>query len=150
VLNGVGIREKFTIDVYVAALYLRERCTTGEAALAMDGPKRLVMHFVYRRITARQMVAQFRESLAHVPGAQAAQDDLEELYASLRDVERGDRLLFEYIPGRGTSTRLSGGERTHHEGDALMRVMLGLFVGQHPPTAALRDGLLAGVARTRR
>src|SRR5687768_2284199 len=60
-LNGMGLREKYTLDIYVGGLYLTHPTTDAAAALAADEPKRVVMHFVFS-VSRDQMVASFRSA----------------------------------------------------------------------------------------
>ena len=46
-LNGMGLREKYFVDVYVGGLYLQTPTKDGTTAINADEPKRIVMHFVY-------------------------------------------------------------------------------------------------------
>ena len=45
-LNGAGIRKKFFISVYVAALYLPARTNDAKALIQSPPPNRVLMHFV--------------------------------------------------------------------------------------------------------
>jgi hypothetical protein len=144
-LNGVGLRSKFTVNVYVGALYLPEQCIDGPCVLEGDGPKKMVMHFVYRKVTQKQIVEQFRESLSSAPGVDKIGDQLEAFFSSIPDMLHGDRFVFEYVPDKGTTVRASGGERLHFEGGRLMDALLYVFVGEPPASVALRDGLLSGM-----
>src|SRR5579884_3375051 len=63
VLNGVGLRTKFMVKVYVAGLYLEQKSSDPNAILVSPGPKRLVMHFV-RDVSRNQMADAFKESFA--------------------------------------------------------------------------------------
>ena len=72
VLNGLGLREKFFIDVYVAGLYLPQKMTSGEKILAADTARQTVMHFVYD-VDKGKICDAWKESLeANVPDASAA------------------------------------------------------------------------------
>ncbi len=46
VLNGLGLRTKFVVKVYVAGLYLEQKSSDANAILKADAPKRLVMQFM--------------------------------------------------------------------------------------------------------
>lgn len=148
-LNGVGVRAKFAVNVYVAALYLERPTYSGREAIEHEGPKRLVMHFVYRRVTAKQMEAQFRHDFERVQGAHFAAEGIEEFLGALQDMERGDRLTMEYVPDRGTEVSFASRGRVLIEGEAFMEALFGVFLGEKPPTNKLKDGL-TGRAHVRR
>ena len=46
VLNGMGLREKYFLDIYVGGLYLPAKTTDAARAIGDDVPKRIVMHMV--------------------------------------------------------------------------------------------------------
>ena len=48
VLNGMGLREKYFLDIYVGGLYVPAKTASAAAILAADSPRRMVMHFLYR------------------------------------------------------------------------------------------------------
>jgi hypothetical protein len=145
VLNGMGLREKYFVDVYVGGLYLGEKTTNGAAAVAADAPKRMVMHFVYRRVSREQMLDSFLEDFGKQPGVAAHQADIDKMLAVVPDeVLRGEQIVFEYTPGVGTSLIIKGKTAVAVPGADFMRLVFGIWLGPTPPTAALKAGLLGG------
>ena len=61
VLNGLGMRKKFVVKVYVAGLYLEQKSSDANAIIKADARKRIVMHFV-RGASKDQMANAFEES----------------------------------------------------------------------------------------
>ena len=61
VLNGLGLRTKYMVKIYVAGLYLPQKSTDPAAILKPDVPKRIVMHFV-RNVSKTQLTDGFSES----------------------------------------------------------------------------------------
>ena len=47
VLNGIGLRSKMFVKVYVAGMYLEQKSSDAAAIMKSDSPKRIVMHFIY-------------------------------------------------------------------------------------------------------
>lgn len=144
VLNGLGLREKYFVDVYVGGLYLPARTTDGAKAIADDVPKRLVMHFVYSSVPAAKMVETFEEGFAQLPDRAPLADRIAKLEGWMVDLTTGDRVEFDYVPGVGTTVRVKGREAGVIEGADFMRGLFSIYVGPNPPTAALKKGLLGG------
>lgn len=142
VLNGMGLREKFFIDVYVGGLYLPERTTDGATAISRDVPKRLVMHFLYSKVTRDQLCDTFAEGVANLPNPGAVQDRFDRLCGLLEDVTSGDRIAFDYVPGSGTTVTVKGSPRGTIEGADFMKALFTIYVGPKPPTAKFKSGLL--------
>src|SRR4029079_15241076 len=71
VLNGMGLRKKFVIKVYVGGLYLPSRERSGAKVLAADAPRRMVLDFLYG-VSADQMCDAWKEGLEdNTPNASA-------------------------------------------------------------------------------
>lgn len=145
VLNGMGLREKFFVDVYVAGLYLPGREGSGEAVLAADTPRRLEMAFV-RDVTRQQVCDAWTEGLeANHPGAPAELEaSFETLCSWMEDLSDGDRMAFTYVPGEGTTIEVAGEEKGVLEGKEFADALFASFIGEHPATGKLKQGLLGG------
>lgn len=143
VLNGLGLREKYFVDVYVGGLYLKSPTHSGAAAIAADEPKRVVMHFIYRAVTREQMLETFLEGFGDAAtGPQAANVSRMQGWVPAAGVKRGDELSFDYVPGTGTSMMLNGRPLGTIAGTDFMKLVFGIFLGPRPPTAALKSGML--------
>lgn len=145
VLNGLGLREKYTIDIYVGGLYLRNPTRSGTAAIAADEPKRVVMQFIYRAVTRQQMLDTFYEGFGDAAkGAHADSVAKMQSWVPADGVKRGDRIAFDYAPGAGTTMTLNGRALGNIPGAEFMKLVFGIFLGPRPPTEALKAGLLGG------
>ncbi len=142
-LNGLGLREKYLVDVYVGGLYLTNPTGDAAAAIAADEPKRMVMHFVYRAVSRERMHAVFLEGFGSTAtGPQSAKVKRMGEWVPAEGVKRGDELAFDYVPGVGTSMTLNGRTLGTIEGADFMKLVFGIYLGPNPPTAALKEGLL--------
>lgn len=145
VLNGIGLREKYFLDIYVGGLYLPSPSRDGAAIVAAEVPKRVEMHFVYREVTRDQMIASFTEDFGSQPGVSNKTQYVDRIVAWLPpSVKRGDVMAFEYLPGVGTRVLLNGQALGTIPGQDFMRLVFGVYLGSKPPTEALKAGLLGG------
>ncbi len=142
-LNGLGLREKFFIDVYVAGLYLPSKETSGEAILSSDTPRRTVMHFVYD-VSADQVCDAWLESLeANVPDASAdLEKDFQTLCDWMADLVDGETMTYTYVPGEGTEVLVKGEAKGTLEGKDFADALWASWIGEHPATGKLKKGLL--------
>lgn len=142
VLNGLGLREKYAIDIYVSGLYLPSPTRDGAAAIALDAPKRVVMHFVYRKVTRTQIVDTFREGFGeHATGPHAA--DIATLISVIPEqILAGEQIVFDYAPGVGTTLYANGKALATVPGVAFMKLVFGMWLGAKPPSEALKAGML--------
>ena len=141
VLNGVGLREKYYIDIYVGALYLPAKTKSSTDAIGKDAPKRITMHFLYKQVTKAQLVETFSEGFAKTAPPAGTPD---QLYAMLSDVKAGDEIVLDYAPGTGTTVSVRGKARGTVPGKEFMVALWTVFLGSSPPTAALKAGMLGG------
>lgn len=142
VLNGVGLREKYFVDVYVGALYLPKRTTDAEQAITADVPKRIAMHFVYKEVTRAQMAETFHEGLEKLGQTQALAPRMAKLEGWMVDAHKGDVIALDYVPGQGTTLLVNGSARGTIPGADFMQAIWRIYLGEHPASRKLRDGML--------
>jgi hypothetical protein len=140
VLNGLGLREKYMIDVYVGALYLPSKTTDATKAIDNDVAKRMVMHFVYN-VPADKVRETFTTGFASV-GASGMQAKIDQLNGWMEDLGAGNEVVFDYTPGTGTTVTVKGAKKGTIAGADFMKALWGVYLGPSPPTSKLKAGLL--------
>lgn len=144
VLNGAGLREKFWIDVYAGALYLPHKATTADAVLAEKGPTRITMHLLHD-ISHNQFADawnhDFRKNNSD-QAYQAVKDRLERFNGFFPDSKDGQQIVIDYVPGTGTSVSIDGKQVGTVAGADFHTALMRVFVGDHPPTDAIKAGFL--------
>jgi len=143
-LNGLGLRTKLLFKIYVGGLYLENPTRDAARAISSDEGKRVVMHFLYKKVTKKQLDEAweegFRENSAGLSDAVKA--DLARFESWMGDVASGQEIVLTYEPGKGTTVELAGQEKGTIPGPEFMRALWGVFLGPHPPTADLKKGML--------
>lgn len=145
VLNGMGLRKKAFIKVYVAGLYLPERQGDAAALLAADSPRRMVMQFKFG-VSAKKMCGAWQEGLeANTPQAsQGLEDQFDTLCSYMEDMESGDRMVYTYTPGSGTEVVVKEATKGTIEGKAFADALFACWIGPEPPGEDFKKGLLGG------
>jgi hypothetical protein len=142
-LNGLGLREKYFVDIYVGGLYLMRPTHDAAAAIAAEEPKRIVMHFVYPELSREQMLTAFQDYFGRTNATQALQPQVAQFMAWIPGkVLKGDEFTYDYVPGQGTAVRFEGRPMGAIAGAEFMHLLWGVFLGPEPPTAALKRGML--------
>lgn len=143
VLNGLGLRKKYMVKVYVAGLYLEQKSADPAAILKADAPKRVVMHFV-RGVTKNQIVDGFNESFENnAPEAkQTMKAEIDQFLGAFDSVKDGDEIFLTYLPGTGTTVAINGKEMLTIASPAFAPVLLSVWLGPRPPSAEMKEGLL--------
>jgi hypothetical protein len=142
-LNGLGLRTKYMVKVYVAGLYLPQKSTDPAAILKPDVPKRIVMHFV-RNVSKSQLTDGFFESFQNntPEAAKTLKPDIDRLFSALDSVKDGDELVFTYTPATGTTLTIAGKETLTIPSPNFAEMLFSVWLGPKPPNAALKKGIL--------
>jgi hypothetical protein len=146
VLNGLALRTKFFIKVYVGGLYLHQKEKTAAKVLSEDVPRRMVMHFLYG-VSKDQMCDAWKEGLEqNSPKAGAdVKKSFTTLCAWMEPIPKGNELILTYTPGKGTEVQVNGKTKGALEGKATSDAVLGTWIGPDPgPGADFKKGVLGG------
>ena len=143
VVNGLGLRTKVFVKVYVAGLYLEQKSSDPAAIMKSDVPKRIVMHFIYHP-SKSQMTDAFQEGFQdNSPDAmKTMKPDIDKLFGALQDLKAGDEMVFTYVPGTGTTLAINGQDKITITGLAFEQALLSIWLGPKPPTADVKKGML--------
>jgi hypothetical protein len=142
-LNGLGLRTKYMVKVYVAGLYVEQKSSDASAIIKADAPKRIVLQFVHGA-SKGQMTDAFNESFSdNTPDAmKTMKPDIDKLLGAIDAVKVGDQMIFTYVPGTGTTYAMNGQDKVTIPGAAFGQVMFSVWLGPKPPTADCKKGML--------
>lgn len=143
VLNGLGLRTKFTVKVYIAGLYLQQKSSDPSAIIKADAPKQIVMKFVHGA-TKDEMTDAFDESFRdNTPDAKKTMKaDIDRLLGALEPIKDGDQMVFTYVPGTGTTLTINGKDKVTIAGAGFGQVLFSVWLGPKPPNSGLKKGML--------
>jgi hypothetical protein len=147
-LNGAGLRTKFVFKVYAMGLYLPQRATTADQALAAPGAKRISLTML-REVDAAEFAEAFAKGMnenndpALLARLAPSVQRMNQLFADQKKLAAGDNVLIDSVPGSGTVVRIkgvtSGDPFQDHD---FFAAMLRIWLGPHPADAGLKDALL--------
>jgi hypothetical protein len=141
-LNGLGLRKKAIVKVYVGALYLETLSKDAEQILAADQARAIRMQYL-RGLTKEQLVDAFREGFEMNARDKAGQKAaFEQMLALVPDVKAGDTLTFVYVPGKGTTVQAGNKDLGAFEGKGFADAVFAIWLGRKPPTEDLKKGML--------
>lgn len=143
VLNGLGMREAtmFSVDVYVAGLYVPNKSSDADELASSDETKQLVLEFV-RDVPKHKIVEAYRDRFDNPSGAKKAK--LQKLLGWLSAVEEGEEHVYTYVPGEGLTAEMAGTVEGTVEGSDFATTFFNIWLGSNPPNAGLKSGLLGG------
>ena len=151
VLSGIGERAAYGFHGYSAALYMQKKASTPDEVYAVAGPKRMELRITLpmKSIGAQEFVKAINKSVSRncTDAERAALGDrVERLNANLAltgSVKKGDVVLIDFVPERGTTLVVNGKQF----GDAvpgadLYTAFLKAFIGGRVSDDRLKAGLL--------
>lgn len=145
-LNGAGIRSKMFFKIYVAGLYLQNPTAEAEAALADPGQKQMLMHFLYDEVDKEKLVAAWNEGFE----GNLSEEQLKAMAPQIKQfnemfvtVKKGDVIVIDYIPMKGTSVIVAGEPKGVIEGKEFSDAVFAIWLGKKPVTEDLKKELLS-------
>ena len=145
-LNGMGVRSFTFLEVhgFVAGLYVAQPSHDAATLIDAAGPK--LLRIVYVHAAGVERVRQeFLDTHARLCGAgcpKADDADFARLLATARPVRPGDVTTYVYDPDGALHVLFNGSPLATFHNPGFARRSLESMIGAHPPTVALRRGLL--------
>jgi hypothetical protein len=142
-LNGMGLRKKAIVKVYVAGLYLPTKQSDAGKILDADTPRQLVMDFKFG-VSGEKMCGAWDDCLeGNVANASdQIKADFKRLCGYMDDMGKGDKMVFTYVPGQGTESSVKGQSKGTIEGKPFADALYSCWIGANPPGEAFKKGLL--------
>ena len=152
-LSGMGIRTKtfLKVKVYVAGLYLESPVKNAQDIIGSDQAKAMVMSFLYKEVEREKLQESWRSGFdANTPSAGPdlikKMDQFVSLFQS--PAMNGDKYLFIYEPGKGTSIILKGETMAVIPGADFASALMAIWFGDNLGDGglkALKKSLLEGM-----
>lgn len=144
VLNGVGLRTAtmFKVRVYAAGLYVAAKSKSAAELLAQPNPKQLRMVFL-RDVDAEDMQKAWAKTFESncAQSCDALQPALKELQVLMQPLKKGDSQVYTFEKD-AVSLAINGQPKGKVTGESVAKFLLSTWLGDHPPSEGLRDGLL--------
>lgn len=148
ILNGAGVRTKFTFKGYVVGLYLLQASHEASTVLNGNSPKRMAL-WMLRDISRETLLDAIRDGTRENTAASqhvllvAPMAKMETLFTTIPSVHKGDTLMLDFST-EGVTVSLNGEIRGKVAGEFFAQALLRVWLGEQPVDAALKKSLLAG------
>lgn len=147
-LNGVGLRKKLFIKVYVAGLYAQQKSTSAAALINDKGPRRVTLRML-RDVDAESFIDSFNEGLknnhteAQLNAMKQQVDALTATLKAIGEAKKGDAINFDYTPDGGTRISVNGQPKgSAIAGADFFAAVLRIWLGEKPADESLKKGML--------
>jgi len=146
VLNGIGLREKLWVDVYVGSLYLPGKSANVAEILSRPGPWRVQLDFIYKEVAREKLLDSWREGFEKNQSPETIkklQRRIDQFYAYFQtSAIAKDQYQFDYIPGKGVTISKNRQQLGQITGDDFKTALLEIWLGNHPADKKLKKGML--------
>ena len=146
VLNGLGLREKLWVDVYVGSLYLPVKSDDVAEILSRPGSWRVQLDFVYKEVSSKKLLDAWREGFEKNQSSETLaklQERIDQFYGYFADpAVAKDRYVFDYNPARGTEIYKNQKLLGIIPGQDFKTALLEIWLGNHPADKKLKKGML--------
>lgn len=146
VLNGAGLRTKFVVKVYVAALYATTRSGDAEALVNSAEPRRIRLQLL-RDVDSKSLDDALQEGLRdNTPKQELAAlkepaDRLTRLMADIGTARTGDVVDLDF-DASGVTVTDNGKQLGRIDSPDFARALLRVWLGENPAQASLKKALL--------
>lgn len=144
--NGGGLREKYTLDLYVAALYLKR--PSMDANKIINGDEEMAIHIelVSNAVTRDKFVETVKEGFEKSSHGSASESEIKEFMAFFKDeFKKGDQIDLEYISGKGVVVKKNGTKLGTASGLEFKKALFSIWLGTKPADSSLKKGMLGKV-----
>lgn len=144
-LNGAGVRSKWFLDLYVAALYLEAPRAGAREVIVADRPMLLRLEIISGLITSEKMEKATREGFVHAAasGYPAQPEQIDAFVDVFRQtINEGDRFDLAYLPERGVLVSKNGELRATLTGLPFKQALWAVWLGDEPAQNSLKQELL--------
>jgi hypothetical protein len=147
-LNGMGLRTRFGLKVYVAGLYVGTQSADATTLMQQPGPKRVAI-VMRRNVEADTFLQALRDGISsnHSEAQMAALKDrldkFDDAVTQIKEAKQGDSIDLDYVPETGTQVLHNGKPvGATIAGEDFYRSLLRIWLGEKPAQESLKNGWL--------
>lgn len=144
-LNGVGVREKMWIDLYVGALYLPKKSSDANAIMNSTDAAAIKLNIVSGMITSEKMINAVNEGFENATGGKTAaiKTEISKFKSFFKEeIKKGDEFLIANVPGKGVVVSKNGTIKGTIEGQDFKKALFGIWLSSKPADKDLKSDML--------
>ncbi|MEH0157138.1 chalcone isomerase family protein [Limibacter armeniacum] len=145
VLNGAGIRSKFFMDMYVGALFLKEKNNNANSIISSDEPMSIRLYITSGMITSQRMTDAITEGFENATGGKTTplMDKINQFTAVFNEkIVVGDKFEFNATKGSKVQVIKNGKQLTIIEGKDFKEALFGIWFCDTPADKNLKEKML--------
>lgn len=143
IFNGAGLREKYTINLYVAALYLPEQSTDANKIINANEIQSINIKIVSNKVTREKFNETVKDGFAKVTEGKATSAQITKFQGYFSSaIVKGDDIQIIYKPGKGTAVIINGTYKGLVEGLEFKKALFSIWLGSKPADSGLKSEML--------
>lgn len=144
--NGAGLREKYTLDLYVAALYLPSQSTNSTKIINADETQAIHIKIVSNKVTREKFNETVKEGFEKVTEGKATDSEISKFTGFFSaPIKDGDDIQIIYKPGKGTAVIINGSYKGVVTGLEFKKALFSIWLGANPADSGLKKEMLGKV-----
>lgn len=144
-LNGAGVRDKWMMDLYVGALYLKEKEQDAMKIIASDDAMAIRLEMVSNMVTSERMTSSTLEGFENATKGNLAplQAQIDAFLGNFKEpIKKGDVFELVYVPGEGVKIYKNAEFKNTVAGEAFKQALFGIWLSDKPAQKSLKKGML--------
>lgn len=145
VLNGAGVRSKFFVDAYIAALYLPAKSADAKAVIEGDEAMAIRLQITSGMINSKRMSDSTRDGFVRSTGGNLApiEKEVDLLISAFKDeIKEGDIFDLVYSPEQGVTVSHNGVQKSQVQGFEFKKALFGIWLSDDSIQKSLRKAML--------
>lgn len=145
VLNGAGLREMYRLDIYVGALYVKEKSSEPIKLMLADEPMCMKIYVVSSLLTNEKLLESIDEGFKRSTDGNtiAIQPKINHLKSVFYEkLKKHDDFNIIYEPGKGSSVYKNGIHLTTIPGYEFKKALFGIWLSKNAAASDLKVKLL--------
>ena len=145
ILNGVGIRTKFFLQLYAGGIYLEQKSSQSEQIILADSPMAIRLHIVSSMITSEKMEAATREGFekATENNTSPIKSQIEQFISVFKEeIQENDIYDLLYRPDKGVTVYKNGKIHSSIVGLDFKQALFGIWLCNNPAQESLKTKML--------
>ena len=143
VINGAGLREKYFMDLYVAALYLPKKTEDAKKVIYDDTEMAIHIKIVSSSVTRERFIESVNAGFATSKHGNASKEEIKKFVGFFSEaIEEGDKIYLDYIPGKGVRVTKNGDVKGTIPGLDFKKALFGIWFGTPPVQESLKNEML--------
>lgn len=142
-LNGGGLREKYFFDLYIAALYLKNKNSDASKIIAKNEEMSISIKIISSKVTNEKLLESMKEGFENASDGKATKEEMKKFRGFFtEDLKIGDKINLEYVPNKGLQVRKNSKLLGTIESLEFKKALFSIWLGSNSVDSGLKKGLL--------